>query len=170
MKGFWSLMSFGAWIDRRLWLVVIVVFVAAELAQTTWTLLSSSPIMLARVAPQTRADVYSSLSSSSGALLGFSIATLAILVSFAPRRGDWIKAAREETLEKVRVKLAGVLLVTSAALGIVLALATVALGVDRSQVGIPWLQHVVLSGALAGFVGLVLSGLGFALVVIERGR
>lgn len=158
----------ATWIDRRLWVAVPLAFLGVELAQVTWATLSERPVLLARSSSEVRADLYSSLTGSSGALLGFTIAAVAILVTFAPRHGSGVDVTREDNLGRARRKLVGVLLATAAALGFTLVCATLALGIDRGDSARSWLEQLVVSGAVASMLGLTLGGLGFTLAVLER--
>lgn len=158
----------AAWLDRRLWAAVPLAFLVVELAQVAWAVLSERPVLLARGTSEARADLYSSLTGSSGALLGFTVAAVAILVTFETRHGLGVEPAREENLGRARRKLVGVLLATAAALGFTLAGATLALGIDRGESALSWLQQLVVSGAVASMLGLTLGGVGFALAVFER--
>ncbi len=154
------------WFDRHLWVAVLAVFAVCELATLVWSRLAADPILLTAAPPRVRADLYSSLAGSSGALLGFTITAVAILVAFRPR-GD-SPAARETNLARVRVKLVGVLLATSAFLGTTLALSTLSIGLDQQSASHEWLSVQVLNCAVTSLVGLSLGGLGFALAVVER--
>ena len=153
------------WLDRRWWVLIVAVFVGSEIAFTAWARFSDSPTLLARADKAERGDLYSSLSSSSGALLGFTIAAVAVLIAFGrPAR----PSPREANLDAARRKLVSVLLVTAAFLGSALVLSTIALGVDRAATGHEWLEHLTLSAAAASAAGLAVGGLGFTLAVLER--
>jgi hypothetical protein len=153
------------WLDRRWWVLVVAIFAGSEVGFTVWAQLSDGPTLLARADKADRSDLYSSLSSSSGALLGFTIAAVAVLIAFG---GPASPAPREANLDAARRKLVGVLLVTAAFLGSALALSTIALGVDRAAAGHEWLEHLTLSAAVASAIGLAIGGLGFTLAVLER--
>ena len=152
------------WLDRHWWVVVVAAFVGSEIGLTVWEHLSSDPILLARADTVDRGDIYSSLSTSSGAILGFTVAAVAILVTFAPS----VPSAREANLEAARRRLVQVLLTTATFLGLALALSTVALGVDRGSAGHEWIEHLTLASAAASAIGLAVGGLGFSLAVLER--
>lgn len=152
-------------LDRHWWVLMIAIFVCSEIGLTIWAQLSDGPTLLARADKTDRSDVYSSLSSSSGALLGFTIAAVAVLVAFG---GPASSGSREASIVAARRKLVGVLLVTAAFLASTLVLSTVALGVDRAAAGHEWLEHLTLASAGASVVGLAVGGLGFTLAVLER--
>lgn len=152
-------------LDRHWWVFIVVIFVASEVGLTLWAQRSDGPTLLARADGTARSDMYSSLSSSSGALLGFTIAAVAVLVAFG---GPASPGAREANIGGARRKLVGVLLVTATFLASTLVLSTIALGVDRAAAGHEWLQHLTLASAGASVVGLAVGGLGFTLAVLER--
>ncbi len=152
-------------LDRHWWVLIVAMFVGSEIGLTVWAQLSDGPTLLARADKAGRSDVYSSLSSSSGALLGFTIAAVAVLTAFG---GPASPGPREANIIAARRKLSGILLVTAAFLGATLALSTIALGVDRDTAGHEWLEHLTVTTAGASAVGLAIGGLGFALAVLER--
>jgi hypothetical protein len=153
------------WLDRRWWVLIVGVFAGSEIGFTAWARLSDSPTLLARADKAERGDLYASLSSSSGALLGFTIAAVAVLVAFGGPAGP---SPRDANVHAARRKLVSVLLVTAAFLGSALVLSTIALGVDRAAAGHEWLEHLTLAAAAASAVGLAIGGLGFTLAVLER--
>ncbi len=62
------MMRFLRWVDRNLWSIPILVFLAAELALSMWSA-ATTPVLLAAAPLAARQQVYSSLAgSSSGAL------------------------------------------------------------------------------------------------------
>jgi hypothetical protein len=73
------------WIDQRLWLVPLLVFLLGELGLGVWSAVSSTPVLLAAAPPTARQAVYTSLTGSFSAILGIALATVAILVAFGPR-------------------------------------------------------------------------------------
>jgi hypothetical protein len=152
-------------LDRHWWVLIIAIFVGSEIGLTIWAQLSDGPTLLARANKADRSDVYSSLSSSSGALLGFTIAAIAVLVAFGAPASP---GPREANLIAARRKLVAVLLVTAAFLGSTLTLSTIALGVDRAAPGHEWLEHLTLAAAGASAIGLAVGGLGFTLAILER--
>lgn len=142
------------------------VFIAVEAGLTAWARTSATPTLLARASAEERGDVYSSLASTAGALLGFTIAAVAVLVSFK-KAG---RGARDANLGTARRRLVVVLLVTAAFLGLTLVLATVGLGVDRGASGHEWLEHLALSAAVASIIGLAIGGVAFLLAILEQGK
>jgi hypothetical protein len=87
------------WLDRRWWIFIVAIFAGSEIGFTVWAQLSDSPTLLARADKADRSDLYSSLSSSSGALLGFTIAAVAVLIAFG---GPASPAPREANLDAAR--------------------------------------------------------------------
>src|ERR1035441_3685628 len=70
------------WIDRNLWSIPIVTFLMIELAFSLWSVVSSTPVLLAALPPTTRQAMYSSLISTASAFFGVSLTVVAILVAF----------------------------------------------------------------------------------------
>jgi len=159
------------WVDRNLWSVPVLVFLILELALSLWSAASRTPVLLAAVPLTARQQVYASLTGSSSALLGFALAAVAILAAFGPRPVHAGERAREEArLARARAGLIGSLLTASFFLLVVLIAATVALPVDTRATGNSAITAVLEGAGAASVVGLVVSGLGLALVIAERSR
>lgn len=158
------------WLDRHLWTIPVILFVAVEVALVA--LHSSSPqYLLAAVAPDRRKDIYSSLTGSSSGLLGFSLAAVAILVAFGKRSTTRREErVREEKLAKARTGISKLLMVTSFFLTALLAFSTVGLGIDTGKVGNVFVTSVVFSSAISSVIGLLVSGSGLALSLVERSK
>jgi hypothetical protein len=165
MKKFWTA------IDRALWIVPLLATVVAfiTMAIVEWT--SEPPVLLAGTKPAVRQQFYSSLTSSSGSLLGFTIAAVTILAAFGPKKSPLPeKAHREKALAKARVLVGATLLVTAFLLLGVLLISTILLAIDQADVGSTWLMIVNLSSAFGAAFGLLVGGVGLALAVAERSR
>ena len=159
------------WLDRNLWLVPILVFLAAGLALGIWSAVSTKPVLLATAPLTARQQVYTSLTGSSSALLGLALAAVAILTAFAPRPARADQAAASETqLAHARINLIGSLLVASFFLLMILVTATVAIAVDAKPSGNSVITTIIEGSGAASIVGLLMSGLGLALVIAERSR
>lgn len=151
-------------LDRNLWMVPILVFLAIGVGLAVWSALSRTPVLLA--APVTaRDEVYSSLTGSSSALLGLAVAIVAILVAFAPKPNP-----AETQLAQARAILIGSLLVASFFLLVILVDATVALAVDSKHIGNWALTTILEASGAASVIGLLVGGFGLALVIVERSR
>jgi hypothetical protein len=156
-------------LDRNLWLVPIVVFLAAELALGLWSAESTKPVLLGSAPLTVRQTVYASLTGSSSALLGLALAAVAILTAFAPRPGRAGQPTASETrLARARANLTGSLLVASFFLLVILITATVAIAVDAKPVGNSVITALIAGSGTASILGLFMSGLGLALVIAER--
>jgi hypothetical protein len=125
-------------------------------------------VLLAATPTAGRQQVYSSLTGSSSALLGLALAAVAILAAFSPRPAVLNGAQNEVRLARARANLVGSLLVASFFLLVVLVTATVGLAVNSKQPG-NWLVITLIeAAAIASILGLLLSGIGLALVIAER--
>jgi len=159
------------WLDRNLWLVPILGFLGAELAFGIWSAESTKPFLLAATPLTARQQVYTSLTGSSSALLGLALAAVAILAAFAPRPARaGQSAASEIRLAHARANLIGSLLVASFFLLVSLVTATVAIAVDAKPAGNSVVTAIIEGSGAASIVGLLMSGLGLALVIAERSR
>jgi hypothetical protein len=162
-----------SWLDRHLWTVPILTFVAAEIGLSIAQAAMSGPALIAQTQPSIRQQIYSSLTGSSSSLLGFLIAAVAILAAFGPRttsRVDRDSAHRERSLAGARSQLMSFMLTTSFFLLVVLVGSSLGLAIDARTVGNPVFCCVVLGGVLASVVGILISGFALALAVVERSR
>jgi hypothetical protein len=159
------------WVDYHLWSIPVLVFLAAELALAMWSAASSAPILLAAAPLTARQAVYSSLTGSSSALLGLALAAVAVLAAFGPRpTAAGQERQRESALTRARNNLVGSLLTASFFLLTMLVIATIALPVDAKDVGNSAVTTIVEGAGIASVLGLVVSGVGLAFVVVERSR
>jgi hypothetical protein len=159
------------WLDRHLWSVPILVFLVAELALSVWSATSRSPVLLAAAHTASRQQIYSSLTGSSSALLGLALAAVAILAAFGPRPARAGQQTQNEAgLARARTNLVGSLLVASFFLLVILITATLALAVDSRHIGNSAVTTIIEASVVASVLGLLLSGLGLALVVAERSQ
>lgn len=158
------------WLDRNPWLVPILVFLAAGLALGIWSADSTKPVLLATAPLAARQQVYTSLTGSSSALLGLALAAVAILTAFAPRQSRAGQSDASETrLAHARTNLIGSLLMASFFLLVILVTATAAIAVDAAA-GNSVIMTIIEGSGAASIVGLLMSGLGLALVIAERSR
>ena len=159
------------WLDRNPWLVPILVFLAAGLALGIWSADSTKPVLLATAPLAARQQVYTSLTGSSSALLGLALAAVAILTAFAPRQSRAGQSDASETrLAHARTNLIGSLLMASFFLLVILVTATAAIAVDAEPAGNSVIMTIIEGSGAASIVGLLMSGLGLALVIAERSR
>ncbi|MFI7332827.1 hypothetical protein [Micromonospora aurantiaca (nom. illeg.)] len=165
----------GMWIDRKPWTIPVIAFPIAAVLLTAWSHLSDQPVLLSASDKATRQQVYSSLTGSSSALLGFAIAAVAILAALAPRRPDNpsdrarnSEVAQEKNAARARTKVIWTLLATSLFLLVILVTASIAIAVDTRSVGNPLITVVIASASFASIAGLLFGGLGLSLAVVER--
>ncbi|WP_138900742.1 hypothetical protein [Streptomyces albidochromogenes] len=119
--------------------------------------------------PDLRKDIYSSLTGSSSGLLGFALAAVAILSAFAPKvdaRGA--NRRREREMADARSDIAKCLIVTSLFLMMILVVSTIAIGIDAERGGNRPISITIISAAFSSLVGLLISGLGVTLSILER--
>lgn len=161
----------GKWLDRHLWILPFLVFLVVEAALIATRLFKSGAAFLAAMDADSRKEIYSSLTGSSSGLLGFALAAVAIMAAFGRRdTSSQESRARENQLADARVGISKVLLATSLFLMVILIAATVAIGVDDSKVGNFTLASVVMSAAVSSLTGLLVSGAGLTLSLVERSR
>jgi hypothetical protein len=168
-------------LDRNMWVFPVSMFVVCEIILTAWAVISDPPILLSAAKPEVRQQFYSSLTGTSSSLLGFSVASVAILAALAPRKRDndgyyqhgspRLEGQVSETdLAEARGFVAVTLLVTSFFLLLLLITASVALSLQPKHSASPWLTNLTLGSAMASLTGLIFGVLGLALAVIERAR
>jgi hypothetical protein len=159
------------WIDRHLWSVPLLVFLVAELGLGIWSAACSRPILLAALPPVTRQAIYASLTGTAGTFFGISIAVVTILVAFAPRTDSQGQTTRkEQALARARTIVVGSLLAASLSMLVIVVTATIAIGVDSKPHGNIAITTLVEASCAAGVSGLVVGGMGLALVIVERSR
>ncbi|WP_406453650.1 hypothetical protein OG782_22385 [Streptomyces sp. NBC_00876] len=116
-----------------------------------------------------RKDIYSSLTGSSSGLLGFALAAVAILSAFAPKvDAQGTNRRKEREMAEARSDIAKCLLVTSLFLMVLLVVSTIGIGVDAEKGGNRLISSLILSAAFSSLVGLLISGLGVTLSILER--
>jgi hypothetical protein len=158
-------------IDRHLWSIPLLAFGVTELVLSVWSAESHRPVLLAAPPQAARQQVYASLTGSSSALLGLALAAVAILVAFGPRLSrTGGQTQNEKSLARAREGLIGSLLVAAFFLLVVLITATLALAVDPRHAGNSVLTTIIEGSGVASVLGLLVSGLGLALVIAERSR
>ncbi|MGW6911573.1 hypothetical protein [Streptomyces sp. NPDC054940] len=160
--------SLAAKLNRNWWVLPIIAFVVAEVTTVVMQTVTG-PRLLGAIKPDLRKDIYSSLTGSSSGLLGFALAAVAILAAFAPKseaRGR--DRRREQDLADARNDIAKCLLVTSVFLMTILVTSTVGIGADASPKASLPISTVVVSAGFASLVGLLISGLGVTLSILER--
>jgi hypothetical protein len=153
----------GHWVDRH-WAFAVSLGLGGAIAAAyaIWTELAKHDPLLARLSPSTRTSLYESVASSSGALLGFSIAALAILFTLDPAR-PLVRRAQEHQLWGMLNKT---LLVAAGSLALTLVASTVALAIDgHTQPRVP-IELVVFTLTVVAFLELTIAGIAFALIVL----
>jgi len=157
----------GNAVDRH-WTPVIwgagVVIVGGGYA--LWTAFAKHDPLLARLEPSTRTALYSSIASSAGALLGFTVAALAILFTLDPSR-PLVERAQKHQLWQMLNKT---LLATAASLALVLIASTTALAIDSHTKPCVVAQAFVFTLTVIATGELLVAGIAFALVVLGTTR
>ncbi|MEU9874336.1 hypothetical protein AB0C87_41500 [Actinomadura sp. NPDC048021] len=157
------------WLDKNLWAIPTIPFVAFEVSLAGIHLTGHGPVLLAMVSTSARQETYASLTNTASALLGFTIAAIAVLAAFPPRpSNNAAQRASEQRLSAARTKLMASLLATSFFMLTLLITSTVALAVDSKKVGNPLLVALVQGSALAVVFGLLVGGVGVLFVLLER--
>jgi len=159
-------MGFFHWIDRNLWSIPVLVFIATWAGFGLWAAASARPVLLAAAQPTVRTAVYSSLTGSASAFFGATLAVVAILVVF-PRLAA---TASEGALAEARTQIVGVLLTSTWFMMMLVIAATIALAVDVRAVGNSLVTSLIEASGCASVSGLLAGGLGLALVIVERSR
>lgn len=155
-------------VEKNWWVVPILAFLCV-LACLVLMSVFGGPRLLAAAQPGARKDIYSSLTGSSSGLLGFALAAVAILAAFAPRDTQGADRQKEKKLADARSDIAKCLLVTSLFLVVLLVASTVGIGIDPSHgPGDIAIATTVASAAFASLIGLLISGLGVTLSILER--
>jgi hypothetical protein len=134
--------------------IALAYLIAAQIAE--------GPVLLGRMDPGVRRDLYGSLAATSGALLGFTITSLAVLLALP--RVDAVKRLRKF---RAWTLLNQSLLFAAALLACTLISSTLALAIDNGSPGCLWLQIPVTAFSVAASVELLVAGAGFAMVVSE---
>lgn len=159
------------WVFSNLWSIPIGVFLASATAITAFTTVNGGPILLASVNASLRKDIYSSLTGSSSGLLGFCLAAVAILAAFTPRRGNTSTSRHyERNMANARSDIAKCLLTTSLFLIFILVSSTIGIGVDSSPAGNLIISSIATSAGFASVTGILISGAGVTLSILERGQ
>ncbi|MEV4598347.1 hypothetical protein AB0K15_13145 [Amycolatopsis sp. NPDC049253] len=136
-----------------------------------WSIIDANPVVLAAAKQPVRQQIYSSLASSSGSLLGFTIAAVTILAAFGQvKMPSREQRGREKDLAKAREIVSGALLVSALLLLAVLLVSTVLIGVDSSEHAPETWIIIDLSLSLGAVLGLIIGGFGLALAILERNR
>jgi hypothetical protein len=159
-------MGFFRWIDRNLWSIPIIVFLAVECGFEGWSAASSKPVLLAVAPAATRQAVYSLMAGSASAFFGAALAVVAILVVFP----QLASTGTEQALAVARTRIVGVLLVASCFMLVVVVVATVAVAVDVRPIGNSAVTTLIEASGCASVTGLFVGGFGLALVIVERSR
>lgn len=161
----------ATWLDQHLWILPFLVFLVGEAILIILHFSKSNAFFLAAADADRRKDIYSSLTGSSSGLLGFALAAIAIMAAFGRRAAATQESRdRENSLAHARVGISKILLATSIFLMIILITSTVAIGVDDGKIGSFVLTSTITSAAVASLTGLLVSGVGLTLSLMERSR
>ncbi|MGW1136967.1 hypothetical protein [Streptomyces zhihengii] len=133
--------------------------------------LGTKEFLLAAVEADRRKDIYSSLTGSASGLLGFTLAAVAILAAFGRRDTTTPdERSREDRLASARVGISKVLLTSAIFLMMILVTATAAIGMDDGKVGNFVPTTIIVAASLSSLIGLLVSGAGLTLSLVERSR
>lgn len=124
--------------------------------------ITDGPILLGTLTPEARTDLYGSLAATAGALLGFIVASLSILISLPS--SDTVKQVRARKAWPLLLKA---LLASAALLAGLLVTASAALAIDRAKTPCVAVELVVEGVTLAAAIQLAVAGAAFAIVVLR---
>jgi hypothetical protein len=143
------------------------IFVVAALGSVLGSLFSTDcwtkAHLIGRLDPSTRGILYGSLATSAGALLGLTIASIAILLTLDGARPA---VAEMQALDAWRI-LNATLLAAAGFLALDLLVSTVALGLDSGAAGRSGIETAVFAVSIIAFCELVVGGIAFAIVVLN---
>lgn len=151
----------GQTIDHHWPSVILGVFIVILAGYGLWAYLSPTPILLGTVPKEERVRLYTSLASASGPLLGFTVASLALLVALTPER----RAVEHLKSLAAWSMLPAILLVSAAFLVVTLVLSLIAQIVDAGAQPNQLMEALVLASASTGLFGLLIGGVAFGLVI-----
>lgn len=126
------------------------------------TVLCEGPVLLGRLSADVRRDLFGSLAATSGALLGFIVTALSILVALP--RGAAVERLRKFDAWRL---LTRALLTAAALLLATLVLSTLALAIDDDARGNQWLEIALATLTSAALAVLVVGGTAFGMVISE---
>ncbi|MFE1907421.1 hypothetical protein ACFW96_27665 [Streptomyces gardneri] len=161
----------GQWLDKHLWTLPFLVFLLSGASLIAIRHFYEKEFFLGAVEAENRKEIYSSLTGSSSGLLGFSLAAVAIMAAFGRRpTSNQQDRNRENRLADARVGISKILLATSVFLMAILVTATVGIGVDNAKVGNFPITTVIVASSISSLMGLLVSGVGLTLSLMERSR
>ena len=151
----------AVWLDSHWPTVMLGAFVLFFLAYGGASLLVKTPFALEAVPRAERLRLYASVAGAVGPLLGFAVASIALLVALTPER------AAVEHLEglaawKILPKL---LLLAAGCLALTLILSILAQSADASTPPDRFFQAVMVAVTATSLLGLAVGGAAFGLVV-----
>lgn len=154
--------SILSWIDNN-WPLFTFLLVGGGVAAavSSWTVVADGPVFVAKLNQPTRSVLYGSIGTTAGALLGLTIASLAILLTLDEGRPS-VKEMRSLRAWPI---LHHTFLAAAAFFMLTLALSTLALGIDSGPRGSERLEIAVVTLATVALAELFVAGVAFALVV-----
>ncbi|WP_225799689.1 hypothetical protein [Streptomyces sp. NK15101] len=161
----------GRWIDKHLWTLPFFAFLLTGASLVAIHYFYAKEFFLAAVETENRKEIYSSLTGSSSGLLGFALAAVAIMAAFGRRpTSSQEDRSRENRLADARVGISKILLATSIFLMAILVTATVGIGIDDGKVGSFPITTIIVASSASSLMGLLVSGAGLTLSLMERSR
>jgi hypothetical protein len=147
-------------IDRNWHWVTPVAFVVITVVYRVIESLAHSALLLQHVAKGDRLSVYNAVAAATGALVGFALTALAILIALP----DTPKVEELQTLRAWEV-LPRMILNTAAILTLALVFSIYGLAEDTAVHQDRTLEGLFIGSVASGLLGLATSGLAFALVI-----
>jgi hypothetical protein len=147
----------------KVWLLpwlIVVALAAVALTLWAWQSASARPLFLAATRPDQRLSFYSTTASTSGALLGLTIAALSILAALP----DSERATRLRELPGWR-SLRGSLLTTGAMLLLALSSCTIGIVIDAQPTANSRMCISTAASIAAALLGVLLTGMQFGLAL-----
>lgn len=154
-------------VDRGLPVVVLAVVGLATLILYEAKLRRDvGPVFLGRLDGSTRVSLYESMAGSSGALLGFTVASLAILLSLDPDRSAIRRIQEMDTW----LVLNRTLVYAASALGLTLIASTIGLAIDGHVVPREQFEVAVSVVSLIATAEFLVGAIAFAWLVMVAAR
>lgn len=147
-------------LDRHPVAVLCSAALGIVLGLAGWSVLQSSPILLARAGTEKRLHLFDQAGSISIGILGITFTVLAILTALpSTERTEELRSARAwGLLEQTLIVTAGFALLAT-------VVAYLCSAIDTNQHGCELLEAILVGAMVAIGLGAVISGIAFALVL-----